>query len=167
MAPLAKVANPSGPASRAPDGSIILPGGPLSTDKRDCSDENDHCTRGTRWCSGMPRTTDHVPCFKIDGKWYSWIDKTELQPTAAWLTTPATMDEIFKTTVIVFVPPDEAKEIVLPRSERESLGEPRWKTVMVDSIEEATQTFDAGRDTYNVSSARMLVVSPEPLRMSN
>ncbi len=146
-------------AAGDPPGPVPLPGGPLSSDARDCSAAHDHCMRGEAWfASGFSDEQGNPgmrPAFTVDGKWYLWSGRP-VDGGTAYRTKAATAATLLSgRQAIVFSPGKEAGAGKLPRTEREALTSRRWSVVGIWEVDASAGTFTSDRGTYSIDMARI------------
>ena len=107
-------------ATRAPDGSIVPPGGPVSAEPRDCGPAANHCLRGEAYlASGFVDGMRVV--FPFEGKWYTF-DGTLVDGGTAYPTRPGTAATLQGARLVYrFQSPDVMGEKRVPTSESEAL----------------------------------------------
>ena len=161
----ARVAEPTPPAHKNPDGTIAPPGGPLSDDERDCSAAHNHCMRGNGWmATGFSGPGDIMSpgtaVFPFDGHWYAYTG--EQADNTIYRTKPATAAEI-QSARIVWVLVDvhnDSGDVKsrLPNSEKDALTTRRWQMLAgIQSVDAKAGTFVSDRTTYSIGAARVAI----------
>jgi len=160
--------DPAPPAHRDPSGTIVGPGGAISSDPRECGPAQNHCLRGNAWFgTGFDGPAGvHSPAaavFAFDGHYYAY--NGEKCENTVYRTRPATAENIEHARLVwVYVSDQEHGATIpagtimsmLPRSEHDALSTRRWSMISVASIDAKAGTFVADDSfTYQIAAARI------------
>jgi hypothetical protein len=116
-----------------------------------CDADHDHCLREGTWLAKMPNGYRRVhPVFAVGDAWYDWDSLGEVEVVEAYLTRPATADDLVAGTTVVF-----AERV--PEYESEAYHD--WRVETVFSVDAARGKFEFGSGSAEmpVAAARVIV----------
>jgi len=128
------------------DGQRVLeaPGPSIANGGGTCDAAHNHCLHSNTWfVAGAARQgkNDAMPCFRHEGKFWTWKHGDERDEGVAYRTAPATLANLSVGAVVFVYNEMDLTDLTPPRDPHRARDWENWRMVHVASIDPGTSTF--------------------------